>query len=144
MQLIHYIYLLLKVVAVEPQWEAVRRLATSVYLGNVTDGRLVLLHNAVTNETGSVIDLDVNRNNRGGTHIRPLVMCKNRFPRIRNPRKYPSECQAAAARSIILDDLLPLIFNASWLSHRNDQRFGRPQVVIKVYRHAVVMRFFVW
>jgi hypothetical protein len=102
---------------VEAQWEAARRLAFSVHLAsNLMDSKMItILHNAISNVTGSMLNLRVNPTNAGATRVVSIESCLS------------SECNKTMVRTITLDNLLPFVFDKS-----SGFTIRQPQVVMKV------------
>ena len=88
-----------KVLAVEPNPETLRRLRKSIFMGKLFD-RVTLLHNAVSNEH-TEIKLGMDVTNRGDTYLVSNISCSGLTGEHR--------CVQTTVKTITLDDLLPLM-----------------------------------
>jgi FkbM family methyltransferase len=93
----HMVTVALQVIAIEPNWRTLRHLAASIVLGKVTD-RFVLLHNAVSNDSGSMVHIGIDKGNIGNTWVLSDDYCKQHANN--------TECRTSAVATITLDDLL--------------------------------------
>ena len=92
------------VIAVEPNWRAMLRLAKSVDLGGVSSN-ITLVHNAVHSDRRTV-SMSITPGNQGGGR---LTKCKL------TPNKSCDTSVLASVRTILLNDLLPLTRSKSAL-----------------------------
>lgn len=86
------------VIAVEPNWDTVRRLAKSVSLGRI-ESRIDILYNAIGDKR-STTALKFDRMNRGGTVLLNNVTCLVNCELLKQP-----------VSVIVLDDLIPIMRN---------------------------------
>ena len=109
-----------RVIAVEANSATVRRLARSILVGDV-GGRVTLLNNAISNRSGVEVRLGARRGNAADTYVtrgnRPCVIAAAASAVVGDGGGggVPSDDELCldTARTITLDDLLPLIATTS-------------------------------
>ena len=84
-----------QVISVEPNWFSMARLAKSVYLGGAVSSNITLVHNAISN-IRTTLRMGIARTNQGHAFLMNKTECRRR-------------CNVLQTRTIILDDLLPLM-----------------------------------
>jgi len=95
-----------QVIAVEPNWNSMLRLATAVHLGTVSSN-ITLLHNAVS-DVRTTFTMGVHPNNQGNAFLIKTAKCKatpNGLPCITLPE----------TKTILMNDILPLMRSKSAL-----------------------------
>ena len=116
-----------KVLAVEPNTETLRRLRRSIVIGKLS-GNVILLHNAVSNENTD-IGLGMDVRNRGDTFLVSNASCFGLFD--------GQKCVQTTIKTITLDDLLPMMTAA-----RAVIKIYVQGSEIKVFDESTASRFF--
>lgn len=87
--------------AVEPNWSSMARLAKSVHLGSVSSN-VTLVHNAVS-DVRATLNMGVDRRNQGHAFLLNGTMCTTTL------EGTPCRVLMSQTSTVYLDDLLPLI-----------------------------------
>jgi len=90
-----------QVLAVEPNWRSMARLAKAVDLGEVTSN-ITLVHNAISN-VRTTVNMSVHPNNQGHAFLTNTAKCEPKR------RKKVSCNNISPTKTILLNDILPLM-----------------------------------